>query len=111
MVPSHGLLRSRVNRQQIRFESSSLVSEMVFECCSSELGTLRDLRSTDEMGRSCMKAIQKYFILPEALLGEMQMCQGWSSIICRGVSKLFSRYFIPSREIVDIVDPNLCAAP
>ena len=77
MVPSHGLLRSRVNRQRKRFESSSLVSEMVFECCFSELGTLRDLRSTDEMGRSCMKAIQKYFRLPEVVLGEMQMRQGW----------------------------------
>ena len=111
MVPSHGLLRSRVNRHRQRFESSTLVSEIVFECCFSELGTLRDLRSTNEMGQSCMRAIQKYFKLPEVVLGEMNMHQGKISVSrCRRIIYL-PRCFIASCTVVDFVDPNLCTTP
>ena len=111
MVPSHGLLRSRVNRQQQRFESSTLVSEMVFECCFSELGTLRDLRSTDEMGRSCMRAIQKYFRLPEIVLGELKMRQGKSSFSWYWQVMRQFRCFLTPSEIIGFIGPVLCPAP
>ena len=111
MVPSHGLLRSRVNRQRKRFESSTLVSEIVFECCFSELGTLRDLRSTNEMGQSCMRAIQKYFKLPEVVLGELEMRHGKISLSwCRRIVCL-PRCFITTCEAVGFVGSNLCTTP
>ena len=76
MLPTHGLLRSRVHRQQSRFESSVLVSENVFECCFSELDTTLDIQSICDMGRSCMRVLKKYFTLPGDIKKEMLSREG-----------------------------------
>ena len=76
MTPSYGLLRSRVTCQPPRFETSSMITESVYECIFSERGTLRDVRSTRHVGQSGMRAIMKYMVLPQNIRSDLMSYQG-----------------------------------
>ena len=71
MAPSHSLLRSRVTRSGLRFESSSAVTEEVFECIFTEQSSICWVGGVKFFGHSVKSILTRYlglrsFVIQEA---------------------------------------------
>lgn len=73
---THGLLRSRVNRDDPRFESSSLVTEEIFECNFMEKGTIRRIATSREFGTDVKRILGRYLCLRSQIRRELTSSQG-----------------------------------
>ena len=76
MAVTHSLLRSRVTRAPIRFESSTAVTEEVFECIFMEKGTLRRIGASGEFGESVKIILEHFFVLRYQIIREVQSYLG-----------------------------------
>ena len=76
MAVTHSLLRSRVTRAPIRFESSSAVTEEVLECIFMERGTLRRIGASEEFGDSVKCILGHFLVLRHQILREVQSYLG-----------------------------------
>ena len=76
MAVTHSLLRSRVTRSSLRFESSSAVTEEVFECIFMEKGTLRRRGASEEFGDAAMCILKRFLVLRHQIMREVQSYLG-----------------------------------
>ena len=76
MAVTHSLLRSRVTRAPVRFESSSAVTEEVFECIFMEKGTLRRIGAARDFGDSVMNVLEHFLVLRYQIIREIQSYLG-----------------------------------
>ena len=73
---TYGLLRSRVNQGEPRFESSSLVTEEIFECNFMEKGTIRRIAVSREFGNDVKRILGRYLCLRSQIRRELSTFQG-----------------------------------
>ena len=76
MAPSYSILRSRVTRSDLRFESGSTVSEEVFECNFTEKSTLCWVDGAHFFGAGVIKVLRRYLGLRDFILREAKARSG-----------------------------------
>ena len=76
MPATHSLLRSRVTRSKLRFESGSAVTEEVYECIFMEQSTLRWVGGARFFGSSAKSILSRFLGLRRLVLREVKTYSG-----------------------------------
>ena len=113
MAPSYSILRSRVTRSDLRFESGSTVSEEVFECNFVERSAFCWVNGANFFGAGVIKVLRRYLGLRDFILREARVHSGkFVSRVRKSLPNysIFSRYIFRFSARVGSVGPDLLSA-